>query len=102
MAEYFSVYKGTDASGTTKRVSLTNPLHPALQRAYDGVLRPYWLDTILPEQCLLESEKHFEPILAMIPDQAVRERVGDAWHSGRKAGGPGTPESVARWPACGR
>lgn len=97
VAEYFSVYKGTDASGTTKRVSLTNPLHPALQRAYVGVLRPYWLDTILPEQCLLESEKHFEPILAMIPDQAVRERVGDAWHSGRKAGGPGTPESVARW-----
>lgn len=77
VAEYFSVYKGTDASGTTKRVSLTLPLHPALRRAYDDVLRPYWLESILPNQDLLSDEnaKTKENLLNMIPDAATRQRV---------------------------
>jgi len=42
VAEYFSVYKGTDASGTIKKVALSTPLHPSLARAYTDVLKPYW------------------------------------------------------------
>ena len=89
--------KGTDASGTVKRVSLTTPLHPSLQRAYTDVLRPYWLDTILPLQGLLEDEKYFEPVLAMIPVAEVRDRVGATWRGGRKTASAGQDESVARW-----
>jgi len=48
----------------------------SLARAYTDVLKPYWTETILPAQGLLEDEKYFEPILAMVPDAAVRERVG--------------------------
>ena len=41
VADYFSVYKGSDQG---KKVSLNTPLHPSLQRAYDLVLRDYWLE----------------------------------------------------------
>jgi DNA primase small subunit len=98
VAEYFSVYKGTDASGTVKRVSLTTPLHPSLKRAYDDVLAPYWTDTILPNQGLLEDEKFFEPILAMIPDANIRDEFASQWKSGKKFATSACPdESVARW-----
>ena len=97
VAEYFSVYKGTDASGVVKRVSLTTPLHPSLQRSYADVLRPYWLEHILPSQGLLEDEKYFEPVLAMIPVASVRDKVGAQWRGGQKAAGVGECESVARW-----
>ena len=97
VAEYFSVYKGTDASGTVKRVSLTTPLHPSLKRAYDDVLAPYWTDTILPNQGLLEDEKFFEPILAMIPDANIRDEFASQWKSGKKFATSACPdESVAR------
>ena len=89
VAEYFSVYKGTDASGTVKRVNLTTPLHPSLKRAYDDVLVPYWKDVILPNQELLVEEKTRENVLAMIPDPDTRERVASSWK--------GSDDSVARW-----
>ena len=88
VAEYFSVYKGTDASGTVKRVNLTTPLHPSLKRAYDDVLVPYWKDVILPNQELLVEEKTRENALAMIPDPDTRERVASSWK--------GSDDSVAR------
>ena len=75
VAEYFSVYKGTDAGGLTKRVSLTVPLHPALKRAYDDVLMPYWRDTILPNQELLVDDKTRDNLLNMIPDAQTRARA---------------------------
>lgn len=97
VAEYFSVYKGTDASGTVKRVSLTDPLHPSLQRAYTDVLRPYWTDTVLPAQGLLEDEKYFEPVLAMIPALDLREKMASQWRANRKVAAAGEDESAARW-----
>lgn len=89
VAEYFSVYKGTDASGLTKRVSLTVPLHPALKRAYDDVLMPYWRDTILPNQELLVDDKTRDNLLNMIPDAQTRARVENAFQK--------SDDSVARW-----
>ncbi len=89
VAEYFSVYKGTDASGTTKRVNLTVPLHPALRRAYDDVLRPYWLETILPNQELLVDYKTRENLLNMIPDASTRQKVESAFQK--------SDTSIQRW-----
>jgi DNA primase small subunit len=89
VAEYFSVYKGTDAGGLTKRVSLTVPLHPALKRAYDDVLMPYWRDTILPNQELLVDDKTRDNLLNMIPDAQTRARVENAFQK--------SDDSVARW-----
>ena len=89
VAEYFGVYKGADASGTVKRVNLTSPLHPSLQRAYADVLDPFWRRKILPDQELLTHEKTKDAILAMIPDAEARSRVESAWK--------GSDDSVARW-----
>jgi DNA primase small subunit len=89
VAEYFGVYTGADASGTVKRVNLTSPLHPSLQRAYADVLDPFWRRKILPDQELLTHEKTKDAILAMIPDAEARSRVESAWK--------GSDDSVARW-----
>ena len=65
VAEYFSVYKGTDASGLVKRVNVSNPLHPSLERALKD-LNKYWREMYLPEQQLLEDDKYAEPVLSLI------------------------------------
>lgn len=90
VAEYFSVYKGTDASGLVKRVNVSNPLHPSLERALKD-LNKYWRETYLPEQQLLEDEKYAEPVLAMIPVADVREDVAAAWKRAPK------DDSVQKW-----
>jgi DNA primase small subunit len=90
VAEYFSVYKGTDASGLVKRVNISNPLHPSLQRGMDTMNR-YWRDVYLPEQQLLEDAKYCDPVLAMIPVADVREQVADSWKRSPK------DDSVAKW-----
>ena len=36
-------------------------------------------------------------VVAMVPDAAVRERVGSQWRAARKAATAGADESVARW-----
>ena len=76
VAEYFSVYKGTDASGLVKRVNVSTA-PPSLERAQgpEQVLE----DTYLPEQQLLEDDKYAEPVLAMIPVADVQEDVAAAW-----------------------
>jgi DNA primase small subunit len=73
----------------TKRVSLTVPLHPALKRAYDDVLLPYWRDTILPNQELLVDDKTRDNLLNMIPDAQTRSRVESAFQK--------SDDSAARW-----
>ena len=53
MAEYFSVYKGSDQG---KKVQLNSSLHPSLQRAYNDVLINYWLEVCVrspPSACTL-------------------------------------------------
>ena len=90
VAEYFSVYKGTDASGLVKRVNISNPLHPSLARGMDTMNR-YWRDVYLPEQQLLEDAKYCDPVLAMIPVADVREQVADSWKRSPK------DDSVAKW-----
>lgn len=51
IANYFSLYKGQE-KGMAK---LATSDHPAVRRAGD-ILRPAWVERILPEQHLLESE----------------------------------------------
>ncbi len=89
VAEYFAVYKGTDASGA-KRLSLTTPLHPSLKRAYNDVLKKYWTEVYLPAQKIFEHEDKYTPILDSIQDEDIRSELESAF---KRSG----TDSVARW-----
>uniref|UniRef100_A0A7S0N4R3 DNA primase n=1 Tax=Pyramimonas obovata TaxID=1411642 RepID=A0A7S0N4R3_9CHLO len=97
VAEYFSVYKG----GQNKKVAVTNPLHPALSRAFDDVLLPYWEQVVLPAQRFLEHEEHMRSILEMVPLQDVRDTIAGRWGSAsnKRGGEEDGALSVSRWTA---
>jgi DNA primase small subunit len=81
VAEYFSVFKGVEGGGEKKKTNLSfgsgkrAKMHPRLEEAYWKVLKPFWEKEFLPAQKLMESKKHFETILSMIPDATVRQKA---------------------------
>ena len=85
VAEYFSVFKGVEGGGEKKKTNLSfgsgkrawggGKMHPRLEEAYWKVLKPFWEKEFLPAQKLMESKKHFETILSMIPDANVRQKA---------------------------
>ena len=81
VAEYFSVFKGVEGGGEKKKTNLSfgsgkrAKMHPRLEEAYWKVLKPFWEKEFLPAQKLMESKKHFETILSMIPDANVRQKA---------------------------
>eukprot|EP00241_Pyramimonas_parkeae_P015550 CAMPEP_0114285220 /NCGR_PEP_ID=MMETSP0059-20121206/5064_1 /TAXON_ID=36894 /ORGANISM="Pyramimonas parkeae, Strain CCMP726" /LENGTH=482 /DNA_ID=CAMNT_0001406091 /DNA_START=39 /DNA_END=1487 /DNA_ORIENTATION=- len=92
VAEYFSVYKG----GQQTKVALTSPLHPSLQQTLEQ-LKPFWLQTILPSQKILENPEHIKSILDMIPDQSVREDLAAKWSSPSARRSSNADESASRF-----
>ena len=81
VAEYFSVFKGIEGGGEKKKTNLSfakgvmAKMHPRLERAYENVLKPFWKKEFLPAQKLMESKKHLDIILSMIPDENVRSQA---------------------------
>ena len=69
VAEYFAVVKG---KGQGRRVLSSTPMHPSVKRAYDGVLKQYWIESYLPTQQILEDETKLEQLLNLIPDEDIR------------------------------
>ncbi|GJZ52865.1 DNA primase small subunit [Tanacetum coccineum] len=70
IADYFRVYKGN--SNSRSKVSLIgSALHPFLARAYEDVLKGFFVEKLLGSQELLSDER-YEKILDMIPDECMR------------------------------
>mmetsp|Transcript_32549 Transcript_32549/g.52745 ORF Transcript_32549/g.52745 Transcript_32549/m.52745 type:complete len:497 (+) Transcript_32549:51-1541(+) len=77
VAEYFSVYKGSE-NNSSRKVSLTYPLHPSLQMAYDQILVKTF-ESLLESQGYLDDPAGWEKILAMLPDEEIRMRLHEKW-----------------------
>jgi DNA primase small subunit len=96
VVEYLSAVAGGDH--TTQKCKLKQPLHPSLQRA-KALLEPFFLTEIIGEkgQRILCEPEHWEKLLALIPDQEVKEKLAEKWQSARlKKLKSGMPESSPR------
>ena len=87
VAEYFAVVKG---EGQGRRVLSSTPMHPSVKRAYDGVLKQYWIESYLPTQRILEDETKLEQLLNLIPDENIREDLASEFATS-------SLNSVDRW-----
>ena len=77
VAEYLNVVKGGE--GNTKKVNFRGlALHPSLQRA-SRTVRTYFKDHYVHDQELFEKPEHRQNLLALIPDESLRERVEAGW-----------------------
>ncbi|KAK9824453.1 hypothetical protein WJX72_010358 [[Myrmecia] bisecta] len=94
IATYFAVYKGEE-KGLAK-LALSYIHHPAVQRALEA-LNETWIETILPNQELLENEGNWEAVLAYIPDEDVRDTLRSRWQAGRVLKMADDSINVARW-----
>jgi DNA primase small subunit len=66
LASYLEVIKGGSQGG--KRVNLTRPLHPHLQRSLDICKREFG-KMILDEQDPWREQKGYEKLLQLLPDK---------------------------------
>jgi DNA primase small subunit len=87
VAEYFAVVKG---EGQGRRVLSSTPMHPSVKRAYDGVLKQYWIESYLPTQRILEDKTKLEQLLNLIPDENIREDLASEFATS-------SLNSVDRW-----
>lgn len=63
------------------------------------MLRPYWIDVLLPKQRFLENPKHITKILDMIPfEDSVRNDLLRKWNSHKAKGEESL--SASRWKEC--
>ncbi|XP_038642524.1 DNA primase small subunit isoform X2 [Scyliorhinus canicula] len=70
VAEYLSVVKG--GTEAIKKVHLTNPIHPSIQQAIT-VIDSYFEDYAVNEQDIFGSKETWQKVLALIPDDKLRE-----------------------------
>ncbi|KAK2664267.1 hypothetical protein Ddye_002841 [Dipteronia dyeriana] len=77
IADYFRVYKGNENSN--KNVSLTDHLHPFLERSYTEVLSTFFEGNLLSSQNILSTEERYEKILSMIPHESVTTELRGKW-----------------------
>ncbi|OUS46310.1 DNA primase small subunit family [Ostreococcus tauri] len=87
VAEYFAVVKG---QGKSRRVYSINPMHPSVKRAYDDVLKKYWIETYLPEQRILENNAKLDQVLDLLEDQELKDELVDEFNGSKMS-------SVERW-----
>ncbi|XP_007908201.1 DNA primase small subunit isoform X2 [Callorhinchus milii] len=71
VAEYLSVVKGGE--DTIKKVHLTHPIHPSIEKAIVLVKR-YFREYALENQDILGSKEAWEKVLAMVPEE-IRENL---------------------------
>eukprot|EP00210_Caulerpa_lentillifera_P003097 g2959.t1 len=75
IANYFTVYEGQERGQAKINVRISS--YPAIQRALQ-VCKEVWINRILPEQKLFESEKHAENIFKRIQNQKLIELAKNA------------------------
>jgi len=90
--KYFSVVSGNE--NATKKVELSTPLHPSLERAY-ALLEPVFIDHVIPAtgQGLLASPERWTKLLKTLPED-IADQIATHW---AKKGGETTP--LEKWRA---
>ncbi|KAM8794044.1 DNA primase small subunit [Eudromia elegans] len=73
-AEYLSLVKG--GPETTKKVTLTEPVHPFIRRSV-AVLERYFSRYALEDQDILGSRESWEKVLALVPEDHREPLRGD-------------------------
>nr|CCA14049.1 DNA primase small subunit putative [Albugo laibachii Nc14] len=78
IVHYLSLVEGNENS--KRKVQLRYPLHPSLHRATE-ILEPLFHEIILSEngQDILNDEKEFSKLLAMVPDEEIRNTLAEKW-----------------------
>ncbi|CAM9428559.1 unnamed protein product [Chrysoparadoxa australica] len=81
VAEYFTVITGS-GDNQAKKVNLSAPVHPSLQRAFK-TLEPLFIEHIISEdgQGLLSNPDNFNKILDLIPYQELAEQFLAKWRN---------------------
>ncbi|XP_053645624.2 DNA primase small subunit [Cherax quadricarinatus] len=75
LAEYLQLLRGGDSQA--KKVNIPQKIHPSLKRA-EEIAKKYFHDLILDDQDLLGTPELWDKILALIPDQTLRDSLGKA------------------------
>ena len=88
VAEYLNVFKGGDKD-KTKLDAVRTPLHPALDRAYEDVLRPEFYRILEHEEQGWFEAESMEKMLDMVGDPDIKQKALSKW---RKIKNP-----VDRW-----
>ncbi|ETW00931.1 hypothetical protein H310_06586 [Aphanomyces invadans] len=78
VVQYFTLVEGSEH--VKRKVKLTEPLHPSLERAY-SILEPMFGDVILGPsgQSVLCSQDNWTNLLDMVPDDDIRSKLDCAW-----------------------
>eukprot|EP00891_Asterochloris_glomerata_P002499 jgi/Astpho2/2499/e_gw1.00048.196.1_t len=92
LAAYLTLYKGQE-KGMAKLGTGSAKHHPAVERALQQ-LKTHWVESILPEQRLLEDSAKQEAVLSYLPDPNMRDRLRNRWSHLPEIG---QDISVARW-----
>ncbi|KAK9765570.1 p48 polypeptide of DNA primase [Basidiobolus ranarum] len=74
----------------TKKVNLPGTLHPALVASLD-ILKESFSQLILKDQDVLREKENYSKVLALIPDENIRNELSQKWENN-----PGRP-STERW-----
>ncbi|KAK3874604.1 hypothetical protein Pcinc_020463 [Petrolisthes cinctipes] len=72
LAEYLQVLRGGDSQA--KKVNISHKLHPALKRA-EGIAKKFFNQLVLEDQDMLGDAEGWGKVLALIPDQTLRESL---------------------------
>ncbi|KAL6069601.1 primase, DNA, polypeptide 1 (49kDa) [Balamuthia mandrillaris] len=92
VAEYIAVATQNKRSEGVSFVSLPKDLHPSLKQSYDEVLYPTFVNSVIPQQHLLDDEAHWSKILQPLPHilslhffhlfftlQDIAEKISEHW-----------------------
>ncbi|XP_042885532.1 DNA primase small subunit-like [Penaeus japonicus] len=72
VAEYLQLIRGGDSQ--SKKVNITQKVHPSIKRA-EGIAKKYFEELILEDQDLLGTPDQWGKVLALIPEQSLRESL---------------------------
>ncbi|ORX71685.1 primase, polypeptide 1, 49kDa [Anaeromyces robustus] len=73
---YLEVVKGGEQQA--KKVNLPNLLHPSLRCAYT-IVQEYFPKLILEDMDIFSDKKHYNKLLALVPDEEIRNRLYKSW-----------------------
>ena len=91
VAEYLQVLTGGDAK--TKKVTLRNEVHPSVAQSLD-IIKAHFEKLCLRDQDILGDESRWTKVLALIPDEDLRQDVAALM--------PKNKTSVERWNAMNK
>ncbi|KAG0326826.1 hypothetical protein BGZ99_008928 [Dissophora globulifera] len=78
IVSYLEVIKGGAQQG--KKVKLPNVLHPSLSRSYE-IIQEHFRSLVFSSQDILTQPEHWEKMLAIIPDEAVKAQIREEWEN---------------------